>query len=80
MKKNIKIFGGFVLLVIITTLLLSIFYSSAFIPSCMLMGSLELFIICYYVKDKDKELMKVLFVFGIILIVASLGYTFMRLL
>lgn len=80
MKKNIKIFGGFVLLVIIATLLLSIFYSTAFIPSCIFMSSLESFIVCYYVKDDNKELMKVLFVFGIILIIAALGYTFMRIL
>ncbi len=80
MKKNIKLFGGFVLLVVIVTLLLSIFYSTAFIPSCMLMGSLELFIICYYVKDDNKELMNILFVLGVLLIIASLGYTFMRLL
>ena len=80
MKKNIKLFGGFVLLVVIATLCLSIFYSTAFIPSCMLMSSLELFIICYYIKDDNKELMNVLFVIGVLLIIASLGYTFMRLL
>ena len=80
MKKNIKIFGIFVLLIVIATLCLSIFYSTAFIPSCMLMGALELFTICYYIKDSNDKLMKILFVLGILLIVASLGYTFMRLL
>ena len=79
MKKNIKLFGGFVLLVVIITLALSIFYSTAFIPACMLMGSLELFIICYYIKDSNKKVMYILFSIGILLIVASLGYTFMRL-
>ena len=80
MKKNIKLFGGFVLLVIIATLCLSIFYSTSFIPSCILMTSLEMFVICYYIKDDNKELMNVLFVVGVLLIIASLGYTFMRLL
>ena len=80
MKKNIKMFGGFVLLVVIITLVLSIFYSTAFIPTCMLMSSLELFIICYYIKDSNKKVMYILFSIGILLIMASLGYTFMRLL
>ena len=80
MEKNIKIFGGFVLLVIVITLALSIFYSTAFIPSCILMTSLELFVICYYIKDSKKDLMKFLFVIGVLLIVCALVYTFMRLL
>ena len=80
MEKNIKTFGGFVLLVILITLGLSIFYDTAFIPSCILMTSLELFVICYYIKDSKKELMNVLFVLGVLLIICALGYTFMRLL
>ncbi len=80
MEKNIKLFGGFVLLVILVTLGLSIFYNTAFIPSCILMTSLELFVICYYIKDSKKDLMKVLFVVGVLLIICALGYTFMRLL
>ena len=80
MKKNIKLFGCFVLIIIIATLCLSIFYSTAFIPSCILMTSLELFVACYYIKDDNKELMNVLFVVGVLLIIASLVYTFMRVL
>ncbi len=80
MKKNIKLFGCFVLLIIIVTLCLSIFYSTAFIPSCILMTSLELFVACYYIKDDNKELMNVLFVVGVLLIIASIAYTFMRVL
>ena len=77
-KNKIKLFGILVLIVVITTLCLSIFYSTAFIPSCILMTSLLLFIICYYVKDSKKWLMYLLFIMGVLLIFSSLIYTFMR--
>ena len=78
-KKAIKNFCISSLLVTLGTLLLSIFYNSAFIPSFMLMLSLFIFSICYYIKDDKKKLMYVLFVIGVLLIFLSLGYTFMRL-
>lgn len=79
MKKNIKIFGVLVLFIVITTLLLSIFYDTAFIPSCILMSSLFLFIICYIIKDDKRSIMYLLFIIGVILIFISLWYTIMRL-
>ncbi len=79
MKKNIKIFGVLVLFIVITTLLLSIFYDTAFIPSCILMSSLFLFIICYNIKDDKRSIMYLLFIIGVILIFISLWYTIMRL-
>ncbi len=79
MKKNIKIFGVLVLFVVIATLLLSIFYDTAFIPSCILMSSLFLFIICYIIKDDKRGIMYLLFIIGVILIFISLWYTIMRL-
>ena len=77
-KKIIKIFSIVVLVITIITLLLAIFYDSAFVSSCMLMASLFLFSICYYIKDDKKRIMYILFIIGVLLIVGSLGYTFMR--
>ncbi len=78
-KKIIKYFSGFSLVLVIGTLLASIFYSKAFIPSCMLMSALFLFSICYYVKDDKKNLMYGLFLLGVLLVIASLLYTYFRL-
>ena len=80
-KRIIKSFCGASLLVTLGTLLLSIFYNNntAFIPSFMLMLALFIFSVCYYIKDDKKNLMYILFVIGVLLIFASLGYTFMRL-
>ena len=78
-KKIIKGFCVVVFIVTLGTLGLSIFYNKAFIPSFMLMLSLFLFGICYYIKDDKKNIMYILFVTGVLLIVSSLLYTFMRL-
>ena len=78
-KKFIKSFCVAALLVTLGTLLLSIFYNSAFIPSFILMLALFIFSICYYIKDDKKNLMYILFVIGVLLIFVSLGYTYMRL-
>ena len=77
-KKLIKIFCLVVLGVTIGTLLLSIFYNDAFVSSFMLMLSLFIFGICYYIKDDKKKMMYILFCIGIMLIIGSLVYTFMR--
>ena len=62
----------------VVTLILS-FMNTAFIPSCMLMLSLLLFSICYMIKDNDKKIcLYVLYVIGVLLIIGSLTYTFMR--
>jgi len=62
----------------VVTLILS-FMNSAFIPSCMLMLSLLLFSICYRLKDNNKkQVMYILYVVGVLLIIGSLVYTFMR--
>ena len=78
-KKLIRNFCVASLMVTLGTLLLSIFYNTAFIPSFMLMLALFAFSVCYYIKDDKKNLMYILFVIGVLLIFASLGYTFMRL-
>ena len=78
-KKIIKYFSGFVLVLMMCTLLAAIFYSKAFIPSCMLMSALFTFSVCYYVKDDKKKLMYALFVLGVLLIIGSLVYTYLRL-
>ena len=77
-KKNIKTFNTIILAITIITLCLSVLYDSAFIPSFLLMSSLFIFGICYYIKDARKKLMYILFIVGILLIIASLAYTFMR--
>lgn len=78
-KKNIKLFGGLVLFVVIATLLLSVFYDTAFIPSCILMSSLFLFVVCYIIKDDKRSVMYILFIIGVLLIFIALGYTIKRL-
>ena len=84
MKKNVKknetekmviIVSSFAFVV---TLILSIM-NSKFIPSCMLMLSLLLFSICYMIKDNNKKIyMYILYGVGVLLIIGSLIYTFMR--
>ena len=78
-KKIIKIFSLVVFLICLITLGLAIFYSTAFVPATILMTSLFIFSICYYIKDDKKNLMYILFVIGVLLIAASLVYTYLRL-
>ena len=78
-KKVNKIFNMIILGVAVITLGLSVFYNNAFIPSFMLMMSLFFFGECYYIKDERKKLMYILFIVGILLVIGSLVYTFMRL-
>ena len=76
-KETEKLFISISLIAFVVTLILS-FMNSAFIPSCMLMLSLMLFCICYMIKDNKKTIMYILFVVGVLLIIGSLVYTFMR--
>ena len=79
-KKNIKMFNTIILIITIVTWFLSIFYDSAFIPSFLLMLSLFIFGICFYINDEKSNLMRILFIVGILLIFISISYTFMRIL
>ena len=76
-KETERMFLIVSILAFIVTLILS-FMNTAFIPSCMLMLSLTLFCICYMIKDNKKNIMYILFVVGVLLIIGSLVYTFMR--
>ena len=82
-NKLLKLFSGFILLVTIITLGLSIFYNSAFLTSFMLMLALFLFSIAYTIKDRDKfnnsKNVYILFILGVLLIIGSLVYMFLRL-
>ena len=78
-KKLVRLFEGVTLVIVVMTLLLSILYNNAFIPSFMLMLSLLLFEVCYDIKDSKKSMMYLLFIGGVLLIFGSLLYTFMRL-
>lgn len=78
-KKLIKYFSGFSLVVAIVAALAAIFYNRAFVPSTLLMTSLYLFTVCYYIKDDKKKLMYILFAIGVIFIIISLVYTYLRL-
>ena len=78
-KKIIKNFCIGSAIVTVGTLLASVFYSKAFIPSFLLMFALTLFAKCYYINDDKKNMMYVLFVLGVLLIIGSLVYTYMRL-
>ena len=78
-NKKVKYFSIFVLLITVVTLGLSIFYNSAFWTSFMLMLSLYLFSIAYMIKDNNKKAVYILFTMGILLIIGSLVYMFVRL-
>ena len=77
-KKLIKFFCIGVLLVTIITFMMAIFYNNAFIPSFMLMLSLFIFSICFYIEDDKKYLMYILFILGVLLIIGSLVYVYLR--
>ena len=49
-----------------------------FIPACMLMCALFIFTICYRIGDNKKIILYILFSIGVLLIIGSLVYTFMR--
>ena len=76
-KETERMFLIVSILAFIVTFVLSLM-NSAFIPSCMLMLSLMLFCICYMIKDNKKTIMYILFIVGVLLIIGSLFYTFMR--
>ena len=77
-KESMNLFVFVSLLAFVVTFVLS-FMNSAFVPSCMLMLSLFLFSICYTIKEDDKKkVMYILYVAGVLLIIGSLVYTFMR--
>ena len=84
MKNNFpKIFSWFILVVTLITLGLSIFYNTAFINSFILMLALFIFSIAYAIKDRDKfnnsKNVYILFIIGVILIITSLVYMYLRL-
>ena len=77
-KETEKLFISISLIAFVVTLILS-FMNSAFIPSCMLMLSLLLFSICYIIKDNNKKIiLYILYVVGVLLIMGSLIYTYVR--
>lgn len=82
-NKMLKIFSSFVLVVTVVTLGLSIFYNDAFLTSFMLMLALFLFSVAYTIKDRDKfnnsRNVYILFSIGVLLIIGSLVYMFLRL-
>ena len=59
-NKINRIFSIVVLVIAIITMLLAIFYNTAFVPTCMLMLALYLFSECYLIReDKSKTLDRV---------------------
>ena len=78
MKKKIKKFSIAILLISVITLILSIFYDTAFVPTTMLMSALFLFSTCLYIKENNKVLIYLVFIMGVLLIMLSLAYTYMR--
>lgn len=73
-KKMFSIFSFFAFLV---TFILS-FMNNIFVCACMFLLSLFLFSICYILDEKKKIIIYVLFSIGVLLIVGSLVYMFMR--
>ena len=78
-KKIIKYFSLLVLIISLFASGLSFFYSTAFGPSAIFMFALFMFSVCYCIKDSNKKLLYILFVFGVLLIGAALIYTYLRL-
>jgi len=76
-KENEKIFSIVAFFLMIVTIVLT-FMNINFLSSSMLMTSLFIFSICYIIKDNKKVLTYILFTVGVLLIIASLVYTFMR--
>ena len=76
-KENEKIFAIVAFFLMLVTIILSIM-NTAFISACMTMTSLFIFSICYIIRDSKKKLALVLFCIGVLLIIASLVYTYIR--
>ena len=76
-KETQKLFTIVSLFAFIVTLILSTMNTS-FISACMLMLSLLIFSICYRLKDDKKILVYILFTVGVLLIIGSLVYTYVR--
>ena len=76
-KENEKIFAIIAFFLMLVTIILSIM-NTAFLSACMLMTSLFIFSICYIIKDSKKVLTYILFTIGVLLIIASLVYTYLR--
>lgn len=76
-KENEKIFAIIAFFFMVITIILSIM-NTAFLSACMLMTSLFIFSICYIIKDTKKILTYILFAVGVLLIIGSLIYTYMR--
>ena len=79
-KETVKKFNTFALILTIVTFALSAFYNTAFIPTFMLMFSLFIFGLCYSNGEEKKKETYALFILGVLLIIGSLVYTFMRIL
>lgn len=78
-KENEKIFSIVAFFLMGITLVLSTM-NHAFIPAFMFMTSLFIFSICYLIKDTKKTATYILFAIGVLLIIAALTYTYMRIL
>ena len=76
-KENEKIFAIIAFFLMVITIILS-FMNTAFLSACMTMTSLFIFSICYIIRDSKKKLALVLFVLGVLLIITSLIYTYIR--
>ena len=76
-KETEKMFSIFSFFAFLVTFILS-FMNNIFICACMLMLSLFLFSICYMLDEKKKIVVYILFSIGVLLVVGSLVYMFMR--
>lgn len=76
-KENEKIFSIIAFFLMVITIVLTIMNIN-FLASSMLMTALFIFSICYIIKDNKKILTYILFIVGVLLIIASLAYTYMR--
>ena len=79
MLKKLKTIN-YIFIFLIIVLMIASFINYIYIPATLIMSSLELFFICYCIKDDKKQKNKLisLFVSGIIILIISVVYTIMH--
>ena len=75
--KKIEELFCVIILIIFIVLLVNTFKRIQFLPACLIMGSLELFSIGYYLRDnkKKEKIVYTLFGVGLVLLFISVVYT-----
>lgn len=78
-RKNFKLIN-YIFIFLIVVLVIASVINYIYIPATLIMSSLELFFLCYCIKDdkKQKKTITILFTLGVILVIISVIYTIMH--